>query len=484
MKNSCLSKKLLSARIFSLAITSCLIFNLVGLWPTSGHAQGLGTPTTLTFDNSDPSVEPGQKLTVKAFVRDEQGTPLPNVEIKWNIIDKKLEEYVSLGAPVNDPTNNEITIFGLFGDPKSKTPKPDTVPVVARYKTINGTIENILVVHYKAKVEPKLKITFDEKGSTSPLAVAPGAAATLKVNITDESDKSGTPIPKPKVTWAIPDTDKDFISLSAPDPDKPDQITIIGLFSKKTPRPTNVSVIASTTGALPKVIEVRYLATLEPQVDVSWAVVPPAIVADNFGRRIKQEFYCIDVTIGNNTGGDLQISGLSFNLSSDPNKQMIVPISSYGLVRGSLEKRKLFYPRTLTLGIISSVAQLLTGFNPFFHNVNHAKNFAQGITIISNPIEKGVELVWPDALPGELDRLDQQTLRDDKIVPNNTTFKTRVFLPKDILFQPGEKCIGSDQRSRECRNNVIEVKKRLGTMTLVGYQIQREQFLNRVKPIP
>jgi hypothetical protein len=481
MKNSCLTRQLHNTRIFTLTIISCLIINLAGLAPIHARAQGLGTPTKLTFDNTDPSVEPGQKVTVKAFVQDNQGTQLPNVEIKWSIIDKKLEEYVSLGAPINDPTNNEITIYGLFGDPKSKTPKPDTVPVVARYQTVNGIIENILVVHYKSKTEPKLKITLDVKGSTSPLAVAPGATATLKVNVTDENNAS---ITKPKVVWTIPEADKDFVSLSAPDPDKPDQATIIGLFSKKTPKPTEVSVTASMGGALPTVFEVRYLAALEPQVDVSWAVVPPSIVADNFGRRIRQEFFCIDVTIGNNTGGDLQVSGISFSLPSDPNNQLLVPISSYGLVRGSLEKRKLLYPRTLTLAIISGVAQLLTGFNPFFHNVNHAKNFAQGITIISNPIEKGVELVWPDALPGELDRLDQQTLRDDKIVPNNTTFKTRVFIPKEVVFQPGEKCIDSNGQNKDCKNNVVKVKERLGTMTLVGYQIKREQFLNRVKQTP
>ena len=49
------------------------------------------------------------------------------------------------------------------------------------------------------------------------------------------------------------------------------------------------------------------------------------------------------------------------------------------------------HPRTMTLAIVDGLGSLLTGFNPFFHNANHAKNYSQFIDILSNPLAKGLE---------------------------------------------------------------------------------------------
>jgi hypothetical protein len=55
---------------------------------------------------------------------------------------------------------------------------------------------------------------------------------------------------------------------------------------------------------------------LPPQVDIMWGVVPQRIVKDNFGTRVGKLFYCIEVVIGNNSGYDLQIASVGFNLGA------------------------------------------------------------------------------------------------------------------------------------------------------------------------
>jgi hypothetical protein len=262
-------------------------------------------------------------------------------------------------------------------------------------------------------------------------------------------------------------------------------------------------------------------------------VIPQHIVSTNFGRSIRKEFYCIELVIGNNTGSDLQLAGIGFEIpqvayqddgsrgnangrskkyvpkknngitefapvmetvrdasgipqlntdgtprrrvayDSDGNEKFeiagILPVSSYATVRGVLAERQLTHPRAITLASANALGELLGGFKPFFVNPIHGNHFSNWVNIVSNPLAKGIENVWKDAYPGELDRLDQQTLRDDKIIGNNTTYKTRVFIPKDALFVHGEKD----------RDDVREVRRRLGVLLLVGHIIERKGFVNR-----
>jgi hypothetical protein len=446
------------SQLLSLLLIYFLVCAVVILRPSPAAAQ-TGTGPTITFSDPSPLIEPGKKITVQAFVKDQSGVQIANVRVEWRIADDKLKDYVGLGEPLNLPTKNEMTFYGLSADAKPGTPKPEVVPVIVK----SGDIENVLMLRYQAKADPPNKVVFDEKPNV-PTVVAPGGKTILSVKVIDPS---GNRIPGAKVEWKIPDEMKEFVELGTPVNDKENNtIPIVGLFSSKTAKPFSIPVIA-TSGGTSILINVRYQAVLEPQVDVTWDVLPQGIVGDNFGRTIRKDYYCIEVAIGNNTGNDLQLTGLGFDLKGTHR----VPNSSYAIVRGSLDRRKLTHPRTLTMAGISAFGSLLTGFNPFFHNINHAKNFSQGIDIISNPLAKGLDSVWKDPVPDEINRLDQQTMRDDKIIPNNSTFKTRIFFPKDALFKNGE----------PGRDDVRAVRERLGQMILVGYAIKRENFINRVR---
>ena len=119
----------------------------------------------------------------------------------------------------------------------------------------------------------------------------------------------------------------------------------------------------------------------------------------------------------------------------------------------------------MTLAIVDGVGTLMTGFNPFFHNEAHAKNYSQFIDIISNPLQNGVEKAWKDPVPDELARFEENVLRDDKLIPKDQDLKVTVFVPKRaVFFRSGE---------MKYRDDPVFVKRKLGTLEVLGYEFKR-----------
>jgi hypothetical protein len=143
-----------------------------------------------------------------------------------------------------------------------------------------------------------------------------------------------------------------------------------------------------------------------------------------------------------------------------------VPVSSYRMTRGSIEHGQFLSFRNLGLNTIRTFGPILTGFLPFFHVLNHRTNFSEGINILSNPIEKGFELLVPDETITQMQRLDEDMLRDGMIIQNNRQIRTRVFVPKDIL-----------KLERGLRDDPMMVTQALGEMYLIGDSIK---FINRI----
>jgi hypothetical protein len=266
-----------------------------------------------------------------------------------------------------------------------------------------------------------------------------------------------------------------------------------------------------------------------PAVDVMWSVMPKKIVGDNFGSSIAKKYYAIEIIIGNNSAYNLQLVSVGFELPSDQEiegllqrnaknkagirvasrnqdaiaqevlkpvkepprvlsteneipgteKKPLLPTSSYKITRGSLEARQLFDRRTLILSTITALGPIFTGFTPYFHNVNHRGNFTEAINIFSNPLEKGLELVWPDPRSRQRDRFDDQVLRDGLIIKNNTQVRTLAFFPKELLRLPGS--VESDAEYNAWSNNAREVRERLGQIVVIGDLIQ---YVNRISLTP
>jgi hypothetical protein len=217
---------------------------------------------------------------------------------------------------------------------------------------------------------------------------------------------------------------------------------------------------------------------LPPQVDVMWGVIPKNIVKDNFGHEIANNYYCIQVAIGNNSGYDLQIVSLGFDgpALKAGNRPTIVPTAGYPIARGSLERGQETGLRNYLLRGIKGFGPILTGFTPFFIASRARANYSTGVDIFSNPLEKGYELVIPDLTLSQLNRLEAQMLRDGLILSNNSQRTTVVFFPRAYLFSVLPK--------KKDRDDINIVRAKLGELVLEGVPVEYKARIRVVSSAP
>ena len=240
-----------------------------------------------------------------------------------------------------------------------------------------------------------------------------------------------------------------------------------------TPGQADFSITATTAQTLPP--------GLDAQVEVMWKVLPEEVVLDSFGTRVAKRYYGVEVVIGNNSGFDLQLAAVGFrNYKSLPagsaecptdREYPSMPVDSYQIVRGSLERAREVGFRHKLLSGFKVAGLLMTGFLPFYEAPSRAKTHYTGLTnIVSGPVISGLEAIIPDTTINQLRQLDIQALRDGIIIPNNTHRRTMTFISKRALV------CGTGKPS----NNPLQVTSALGDLVLIGTQVQ---YLQRVQVV-
>lgn len=400
-------------------------------------------PNEIVFPNGNKVELPVQgHKTIRAYVLDGHRNAIDSAEVVWSLADPDHEAFVLVGPNVRQNGVNEVEIAWLGG--KADLKPPPEVKLIAR----SGNVHAAVTIQYAAPKPEATKVLLDPKEIT----VRPGESVDVQVVVRSAEDDR---ILKVEPEAEIADVNaRSFIRVMVADKKT---ITVAGSYGDdKSPPPdflrTALVVKAANGIATIPVIYRRDAAT------VDWDILPPNIVGDNYGRTIKKDYYCIEVRIQNNSGADLALAGLGFQRDG-----ITRPNTSYTTVHGSLARRKLTHPRTMTLAILDGLGTLMTGFNPFFHDLNHAKNYSQFIDILSNPLIKGLEKGWMDSYPDELARFEQDVIRDDKIIPNGSILKTKIFFPKRALFENGNKR----------RDMLGEVRKELGTLWVLAYKFQK-----------
>ncbi|HET6978690.1 MAG TPA: hypothetical protein VFI24_20330 [Pyrinomonadaceae bacterium] len=229
---------------------------------------------------------------------------------------------------------------------------------------------------------------------------------------------------------------------------------------------------------------------LDPEVDVMWTVMAKNVVHHNFGSKIAKHYYGIQLSIGNNSGFDLQIASVGFRLPANTNIKNIVPTNSYRATRGTLEREQEIGTRAKVFNSLKTAGLLLTGFLPFWHVLGPAANAARFADILNGPVITGVGLVYPDTTVSQMTRLDDQMLRDGLIIKNNSQVRTTVFVPKQLLNIAKNEGVNDDKTLKrynaekkkgiDYRNDPQYVNLRLGDLVLIG---QAVKYLNRVQVI-
>lgn len=199
---------------------------------------------------------------------------------------------------------------------------------------------------------------------------------------------------------------------------------------------TSMSVMDSTAGPIPP--------GLAPETDVMWEVMSQHNCADVFGKRISQTVYCIQLKIGNNSGYALQIAGIGFSsqleyLTGAP--KITIANSSYASTRAVLLTENVTSGRNIAYNMLQATGVVMTAFTPYFGTgkhpngtVNNARtNWTTAASIVSGPLLSAFNIVAPNSVITQLNNLDDQSFRDNRVIPNNTHIQTVVFVEKRAL---------------------------------------------------
>ena len=246
---------------------------------------------------------------------------------------------------------------------------------------------------------------------------------------------------------------------------------------------------------------------ISAQTDLTWKVLPRKPVADRYGERVANHFFAIEATIGNNTGYDLQIAALAFNLQSEnsPNSDANPvaprvfdsppsPTDAYPIVRGTVEREQSVGTRAIVINLVRAAAPILTGVGAFYVG-GMSQNYLLSANIFSGPFEKGLELVYPDLTTNHLVNLDNNTLRDSTVISNNQQVRVNAFISRELVecgFVSHIYTLHHVPSKANCQSSTdkrlpfayeydpMEIKARLGDLVLYGRPIY---YLSRVRVV-
>ncbi len=417
----------------------------------SGRASGelvlhyATEPVDISFDHDSVELSPGTKQTIVAKVTDAAGNEIHGLNVSWKLADKKFADLVFLGSPTNNATTNSIDIVWL----KSAQKETD-IPIIASV----GPASGVATIKYEpeAKSNGHELVFLEANKETIEVSISPTENKKITARVTADN---GAVLPKAEIKCELSDDDRDFVTIGTK---TKGEIAIAGLGGDLDTINRTILLPCTADGAH-AVLVVRYEAG---SLDIDWTVLPSGITGDNYGRTIRNDYYCIDVTLHNKSGADLTVSRLRFvNAKLD----VSIPIANFKTVHGSISRRKLTHPRSMTLAIVDGLGTLMTGFNPFFHDAAHAKNYSQFIDILSNPLKNGLEKAWKDPVPDELARFEDNVLRDEKILTEGGDLHTTVFIPK--------RSVPITAAEMKERDDPVFVKRKLGSLEVLGYQFKR-----------
>lgn len=223
-----------------------------------------------------------------------------------------------------------------------------------------------------------------------------------------------------------------------------------------------------------------------PEVDVLWEVMSKQVCSDDFGNRVPNELYCIEVKIGNNSGHSIQLSGIGFRRKHPlagkgtvpTNETLASPNTSYQTARAVAQAGQSQTLRNQLYHSVQALGLVMASFTPFFHNTHSSFRWSTGAAIVSGALVHAIDTVAPDLTLKELNNLDDQSFRDGKLIPNNTQVRMIVFVDKeDVTGSIDAACdtlyAGKDVDIKNCQKkpNPSVIRVALGDMVLVGDQV-------------
>jgi len=234
------------------------------------------------------------------------------------------------------------------------------------------------------------------------------------------------------LTFSTPSFSKCFMTsnLTIETSAAPGTFTVVLFDGKKPVGKTDFGVMDTTASPIP--------SGLVPQVDAGFGVMGQKICQDTFGKRVARSLYCVSVRIGNNSGHPIQIAGVGFatqlkNLSGAP--VITVANNTYASTRAVLLRESVLSGRNILYNSLDAAGLLMSSFTPYFVNPTRKSHFTIAAAILSGAALQAFNIVAPDRVVGQLNNLDDQSFRDNQIIPNNYQIVTTVFVEKTALTE-------------------------------------------------
>jgi len=237
---------------------------------------------------------------------------------------------------------------------------------------------------------------------------------------------------------------------------------------------TDISVLDNAAGPIPP--------GLEPEVDVIWGVMSQNDCSDAFGKRIAHSLYCIQLKIGNNSGHPIQIAGVGFTkslraLEALGIKEVTVANTSYGSTRAVLVQSQETSGRNLVFNGLAGAGLIMAASSPFFFgsgpSAQRAKTrFLTVSTIVNGPLQQAFNLLFPDPILNQLKSLDDQSFRDNMIIPNNAQVQTVAFVEKqnvttalrELEIQLSAAAAGAQKTAEASQNDADAAEQKASTL--------------------
>lgn len=254
---------------------------------------------------------------------------------------------------------------------------------------------------------------------------------------------------------------------------------------------------------------------LDPEVDVAWKVLDWQSVADSFGRKVANQYFGIDIALGNNTGYPIQLAGVFFdqhgkfdqrdrknNSGASP-----IPNDPYHIVRSTIERNRETGARAVLMNSLSLALGVLPGFGAFFSSTKFpptallsARDRYSLFLGALNPFTLGLGILVPDKTVRHLIAVDTRAVRENLLVPQNTSVRILTFVSRGSV--EGEGCAAFKPDDQVPRGAVVQnclqerlniekgvfgarksfnppqVKAALGGLVIVGQQIE---FKSRIR---
>ncbi|HEY1205943.1 MAG TPA: hypothetical protein VGF05_14725 [Bryobacteraceae bacterium] len=280
--------------------------------------------------------------------------------------------------------------------------------------------------------------------SVSPSVVQPTggklpSSALVSVSVVGCNDNSGLDLATGGytlgmtgvgLTFSTPSFSKCFMTsnLTFAPGAAPGTFSVVLFDGKKPVGKTEFGILDTTASPIP--------SGLAPQVDASFGVVGQKICSDTFGKRVADSLYCVSIRIGNNSGHPLQIAGVGFatRLKSLPGAPVVtLANNTYASTRAVLLRESVLSGRNILYNSLQAAGLLMSSFTPYFVNPTRKSHFAVAGAIVGGAALEAFNIVAPDRVVGQLNNLDDQSFRDNQIIPNNYQIVTTVFVEKRAL---------------------------------------------------